>query len=174
MKEGLAPEQVKRVRVLVDTVTRAAAIEEPVDGEQAQFSIGFSVALAFIEGNASIFHYATAKLSDPHVRWMMERIVVGVDPALDARYPDERGARVEVELTDGRMLGHSVSNARGEPEWPLSAVEIEEKFLALATPRLGDAARTVRDLTHGLEDMKDIRELTQRLVPAKGRHAARA
>jgi len=174
VKEGLVPEQVKHVRVFVDTVTRAAAIEEPADGEQAQFSIGFSVALAFIEGNASIFHYTTARLSDPHVKWMMERIAVGVDPSLDVRYPDERGARVEIELTDGRALHHSVSNARGEPEWPLSGVEVEEKFLALATPRLGDAARTVRDLTQNLDDMKDIRDLTQLLVPAKGRHAARA
>ncbi|QJR12886.1 hypothetical protein DSM104443_03980 [Usitatibacter rugosus] len=174
VKEGVVPEQVKQVRVFVDTVTRAAAIEEPADGEQAQFSIGFSVALAFIERNASIFHYTTARLSDPHVKWMMERITVGVDPSLDVRYPDERGARVEIELTDGRVLNHSVSNARGEPEWPLSGVEVEEKFLALATPRLGDAARTVRDLTQNLDDMKDIRELTQLLVPAKGRHAARA
>ena len=171
VRERIVPEQVKRVRVYVDTVTRAAAIESPTDGEQAQFSIGFSVALAFIEGNASIFHYTTARLSDPHVKWMMERIVVGVDPDLDARYPDERGARVEIELMNGSVLRNAVSNARGEPEWPLSDVEVEEKFLALASPRLGAAAREVRDLAKNLDKVSDIRELTRLLVPAKGRHA---
>ena len=135
--ERLRTADARRVRVAVDTVTRAAAIEPPTNGEQAQFSIGFSVALAFLEGNGSIFHYTDAKLADPAVHALMERIEVGVDKALDARYPDERGAVVEVELADGRVIKHTVTNARGEPEWPLSAAEVEEKFASLATPPPG-------------------------------------
>lgn len=170
--EKLHAADVRRVRVFVDTVTRAAAIEPPATGEQSQFSIGFSVALAFIEGNGSIFHYTDAKLADPAVRSMMERIEVAVDTALDARYPDERGARIEAELADGRTVHASVANARGEPEWPLTARDVEEKFMALATPRLGEGAQRVRDLVRVLDDVEQIGQLAALLAPEKGRHVA--
>jgi len=133
-------QDVMRVRVAVDTVTRAAAIEPPTDGDQAQFSIGFSIALAFVEGNASIFHYSDAKLGDAAVRAMMGRIDVLVDPALDLRYPDERGSWVEVQFASGEVVRHAVANARGEPEWPLTSDDVQDKFMSLARPCLGAQA----------------------------------
>lgn len=170
-EHGLEAGSVKGVRVFVDTVTRAAAIEPPSNGEQAQFSIGFSVALAFLEGNGSIFHYNDARLADASVRSMMERIEVGVDPALDANYPDERGARVEATLADGRVVGKQVANAKGEPEWPLEPADVEEKFLALASPKLGKReAHAVRDLMRNLEAVRDAEQITRLLVPEEKNH----
>lgn len=171
-REKIRASDVARVRVAVDSVTRAAAIEPPANGEQAQFSIAFSVALAFVEGNGSIFHYTNAKLADEGVHAMMERIEVGVDQALDTNYPDERGSTVEVTMADGRVLRHTVPNARGEPEWPLTARDVEEKFAALAAPRLGERASEVRDAIRELDEMKDAQELARLLVPEKRRNVA--
>jgi 2-methylcitrate dehydratase PrpD len=159
------PAQVRRVRAAVDTVTRAAAIEPPASGEQAQFSIGFSIAVALLDGNASIFQYTDARLADPAVRTLMDRITVEVEPRLDAGYPDKRAAEIEIELEDGRTLRHCVDNALGEPEWPLSAKEVEDKFFALAQPRLGGAAGAVRDMVANLPTLSDIATLTRLLVP---------
>jgi 2-methylcitrate dehydratase PrpD len=163
--ERIDPARVRRVRARVDTVTRAAAIEPPQNGEQAQFSIGFSIAVALVHGNASIFQYTAERLADPAVRSMMRRIAVEVDPGLDAGYPDKRAAEVEIELDDGRAVRHAVDNARGEPEWPLAPREVEDKFLSLATPRLGDQAGAVRDAVNVLETMSDVSALTRLLVP---------
>jgi 2-methylcitrate dehydratase PrpD len=159
------PARVRRVRAAVDTVTRAAAIEPPGNGEQAQFSIGFSIAVALLDGNASIFQYTDARLADPAVRALMDRIAVEADPKLDAGYPDKRAAEVEIELDDGSVLRHALDNARGEPEWPLAPRDIEDKFFALARPRLGDAAEAVRDMVARLQTLSDVRTLTRLLVP---------
>ena len=169
-RHALDPAHVKRVSVYVDTVTRAAAIEPPADGEQAQFSIGFSVAVALLDGNASIFQYRDQRLADPAVRQLMSRIAVTVDPVLDAGYPHHRAARVEIEMDDGRVLREAVDNARGEPEWPLEAREIEEKFMTLAAPGLGDkAARGLVEAVARLESVADVSEVAALLVSESAR-----
>ena len=162
--ERLCADDVRRVTVAVDSVTRAAAIEPPLNGEQAQFSIGFSVALAFVEGDASIFSYTDAKLADAAIRSMMARTEVVVDSALDARYPMERGAWVEVEFASGRRARHAVTNARGEPEWPLAAQDVERKFLALAAPCLGARATALCDAVRRMEDI-DAARIAALLTP---------
>ena len=159
-RHGIAAGDVKRVQVFVDTVTRAAAIEPPANGEQCQFSIGFSVAVALLDGNASIFQYRDQRLADSQVQALMRKINVLVDPTLDAGYPTRRAARVMLETTGGRIHEHAVDNARGEPEWPLEPREIEDKFMALATPRLGEAAaRRLQQAVATLETMDDISRL---------------
>ena len=135
--ERLAAGDVASVRVAVDTVTRAAANEPPADGKQAQFSIGFSVALALLKGRASVYDYRGEVLRDPAVQDLLRRIEVVVDPQLDAGYPQRRGAWVEVTLRSGREFRATVPNARGEPECPLTEHEVREKFRTLAQPRLG-------------------------------------
>lgn len=164
-RERMELKGVRRIRAFVDTVTRAAAIEPPRDGEQAQFSIGFSIAVALLLGDASIFRYTSERLVDPAVRGLMDRIEIRVDPALDAGYPGKRASRVEVELEDGRVLSHSVDNARGEPEWPLDAADVAAKFLTLATPRLGGPAQALREMVASLEALADVAALTSLLAP---------
>lgn len=164
-RHAIDPLRVRRVRVAVDTVTRAAAIEPPASGEQAQFSIGFSVAVALLEGNASLFQYTDEKLAEAPVRALMERIAVEVDPSLDTGYPQQRAACVDIELDDGRQLRYAVDNARGEPEWPLDAKDVEDKFMVLGTPRLGSGAARVRDAALRLDSLEDVGELARHLVP---------
>ena len=165
-------EDIRRVDVFVDTVTLAAAIEPPANGEQAQFSIGFSVAVALLDGNALIFQYTDARLADPVVQSMMQRIRVQADPTLDAGYPERRGSRVEMHLADGRKISHAVDNARGEPESPLSVDEIKEKFLTLAAPRLGAGAKALADAVMTLEMQADVAALAPLLRPQATRPQA--
>jgi len=163
--EKLAAGDIASVRVAVDTVTRTAAIEPPVDGKQAQFSIGFSVALALLKGRASVYDYRDDVLQDAAVQNMMRRIEVVVDPQLDAGYPQRRGSWIEVTLRSGREVRGTVPNARGEPEWPLTVQEVLEKFRTLAQPRMGKAAQRLEKTVLALET-SDGRKLAALLAPA--------
>ncbi|MEJ8838161.1 MmgE/PrpD family protein [Ramlibacter sp. AN1133] len=152
LAEKLTAGDVASVRVGVDSVTRAAAIEPPRDGKQAQMSVGFSVALALLKGHASVYDYTDAVLNDPALRELMQRIEVGVDPKLDAGYPQRRGAWVEVTLRSGKELRGTVPNARGEPECPLTEQEVREKFRTLAAPRIGARTNALEQAVLALED----------------------
>lgn len=157
---AIIPAEIASILIRIDSVTYAAEIHHPLDGEQAQFSVAFSVAAALVNGDASIFQYTDANVADPRIRAMMGRIHVEVDKGLDPGYPDQRAASTEIVLVDGRRISGHIDNARGEPECPLTAAEIEGKFLTLTREILGGANEQVLDTVMGLESLRDVNALT--------------
>lgn len=69
----------------------------------------------------------------------MARIELSVDGQLDAAFPGQRAARVTVRLRDGRELTHLQPNRKGDPEEPLSDADLDDKFVELVAPVLGQA-----------------------------------
>ena len=156
---AIKPETIAGVLIRVDSVTYAAEIHEPANGNEAQFSVAFAVAAALVKGDASIFQYTDANVADPCIREMMTRIRVEVDQRLDQGYPDKRASSAEITLADGRRFTGHIDIAKGEPECPLSAAEIESKFLTLTRDILAGGGERVRDLVMGLETLPDVNAL---------------
>ena len=162
-RHAIKPDDIEQISLHVDSVTYAADMHEPRNGTQSQFSVSFSVAALLCEGNASIFQFTDEKISDLRIRSMMARVKVAVDTNLDKSYPDKRGAVAEIVLADGRCFAGSIDNARGEPEYPFTTAEIENKFLSLTRDVLGANAERVRDLVMELEKISDVRFLVEHL-----------
>ena len=163
-QEQIDPSDIVAMRIAVDTVTLAASIEAPINAEQTQFSIGFSVAVALLHGNASIFQYSESRLQEPAIRAFMQKIQVISDPKLDVGYPEQRAATIEIELSNGQIFKHAVENARGEPEWPLQSTEIVDKFFAHTQEVLGTRAQVVHDMVMDIERLDDIATLGRLLT----------
>jgi 2-methylcitrate dehydratase PrpD len=167
----IKPDDIDHVLMQVDSVTYAAEIHEPKNGNQAQFSVAFAVAVALLEGNASIFQYTDKKVANSRVRSLMSRIKVEVNTALDKDYPDKRGAIVEILLKNGERCHGSIENAKGEPECPLSANDVEQKFLTLTRDIIGKARATrLRDTVMKLDQIDDAAVLPP-LLRRKARKA---
>ncbi|MNC90422.1 hypothetical protein D3C83_65190 [compost metagenome] len=47
---------------------------------------------------------------------------------------------MEIETADGRKLSHFQETRKGDPELPLTDAELDDKFVELAAPVIGDAA----------------------------------
>jgi 2-methylcitrate dehydratase PrpD len=161
----IAPEDIARMVVRVDSVTYAAEIHAPANGSQAQFSVAFAIAVALLKGDASPFQYSDSNVADPRVRAMMKKIHVEIDRKLDEGYPEKRACSVEITLADGRRLEGYIPNAKGEPEQPFSRSDIENKFLRLTSDVL-PAAGAVRDIVMALETVSDVSALTRLLKAA--------
>ena len=159
-EHDLSAQEIEKIRIGIDSVTAGAEIHWPRNGQEAQFSIPFSVAAALIYGDASLFQYTGEKVQDPAVRGLMERVQVEIEPALDKLLPSKRGATGEVVSVDGRSYKDSLEFARGEPEFPLTAQEIEAKFHLLAGEVLGERTSQVIDTIYDLENLKTINQLT--------------
>ncbi|MET0508536.1 MAG: MmgE/PrpD family protein, partial [Burkholderiaceae bacterium] len=66
----------------------------------------------------------------------------------------------EVLLRDGRNLVHFQPDRKGDPELPLSDVELGDKLLELAGPVIGGtAARTLLDRIWRLDTLADLESL---------------
>jgi len=163
LEHKVKPEQVKKINICVDAVTAASEIDRPTTGEEAQFSIPFSVALAFLEGNLSLNHFSNAKLNDPLVKALMNKITVKTDPELDRLLPTKRGAKAEIYLTNGCKYQSTLDIARGEPESPLTQEEIEAKFHRLTKDVLGHKREILIDMINNIEHFRTVKNLTAEL-----------
>ena len=128
-----APARIVRItaRVYQAAVDVLGTVERPRSIHQSKFSMGFVLALIARDGRAGVHQFTEAALDDPELLRLHDVVNMQVDPQVEARYPQEWSARVEVELDDGRLLRGSQACPKGDPDNPLSQAEIEHKFRSL-------------------------------------------
>jgi 2-methylcitrate dehydratase PrpD len=91
------------------------------------------------------------------VRSLLSKIEVATDPELSKAYPNQRAAHVEVELNDGKVFNYFQATRKGDPEMPLTDDELNEKYIELTEPVLGDAvARQLLDALWSTEKLADV------------------
>ncbi|MDR7554720.1 MAG: MmgE/PrpD family protein [Armatimonadota bacterium] len=127
------PEQVARIEVGVNShVPNALIHTRPRTALEGKFSLQFQMAIGVLERAAGIRQFTDEKVRDPRTRALMERVVVHVDPEIDAQGYNEMRMTVRITLTDGRVLAGRADAARGHPRKPMSRADLEAKFLECA------------------------------------------
>ena len=165
-EEHLTPDGIESIDVDVDRITPTVLLyAQPATPLEAKFSLQFCAAAAIADGRVSVDTFSDERLRDPALRALMARVNMGVDEALGREAPPLTEARVHVRLRGGRTLVREVKGARGTPDRPASAAEVEAKFMACATRVLapGRASRALETLRR-FEELADVRELTQLLT----------
>jgi 2-methylcitrate dehydratase PrpD len=137
----IAAADISRVRIgTYGAAVDVAGIEHPRTPAEARFSLKYVVATALDHGSVRLAAFAPERLEDPATRALMRRIEVTADPALDAMFPGQRAARVAIDASGGRRGEHLQPTRIGDPDAPLSDAQLEEKYLELSAPVLGEAA----------------------------------
>jgi 2-methylcitrate dehydratase PrpD len=94
----------------------------------------------------------------------MAKVKVSASTDLDRHYPKYWSGRVAVRLLDGQSYSEEVIIPKGESGNPMTQSEVEEKFLSLAGPALGDQkARSAIDRVSSLESLNSLRPLLTEL-----------
>jgi len=167
-KHKLAPKDIARIRIAtyqggLDVVDNF----KPEGDYQAKFSLPYVVAHALIHGSVRLNAFGPDRLNDPQLRALMAKVELSADPELSRAFPRQRAARVEIETTDGRKLSHFQETRKGDPELPLSDAELNDKYLELAAPVLGDAsARALLKDLWALETLETVEFDRGERVPA--------
>ena len=140
-KHQLDHKHIRRIRIAtyqggLDVVNNY----EPEGDYQAKFSLPYVVAHALVYGPVRLDAYGPEKLGNPAIRELMKKTELVADPELSRSFPRQRAAKVEIELADGRRVSHFQETRKGDPEMPLTDEDVNDKFLELAAPVLGEAA----------------------------------
>jgi 2-methylcitrate dehydratase PrpD len=166
----LAPEDIRKIRL--GTYKAGLDIIDNADPEgeyQAKFSLQYTVAHAVIHGSVRLNAFLPDRLGDARVRAMMKKIECVADRELSKGYPGQRAAHVAIDTADGRSLVHFQPTRKGDPEMPLTDEELNDKYVELAVPVLGEAAaRSLLEQLWALERLKTCE------FDLSGRAAARA
>ena len=116
-----------------------ANIEHPRTEAEAKFSLRYVVASALIHGSVRLDAMSPERLASLQIRDLMARISVSVDPAIDRAFPGQRAAHVTLTERSGRSESFFQPTRIGDPDAPLSDRQLDDKFLELFSPTLGDA-----------------------------------
>ncbi|MGI8748620.1 MAG: MmgE/PrpD family protein [Deinococcus sp.] len=136
--------------------------QRPRTPYQAKFSLSYVVGVALLEGAVGLGQFGAERFDasgvvDAALASLLERVHPSVSAELTALYPAAWPARVEIELTDGRVLRVGGDFPRGNMENPVSTALLEDKFRGLVEPRLGRAVTEhAIELVRHLEDVPDL------------------
>ena len=114
----------------------------------AKWHIPFSVATAIKYGILSPKSYSDSRLKDKDLLNLTSRISLHLDPELDALYPSQWPARVEIYMKGGDKIQTTVYHPKGDPENPLTKEELISKF---------------RDNTSGILSSEDVNRIINRI-----------
>ena len=130
---------------------------EPEGDYQAKFSLPYVVAHALVYGPVRLDAYGPEKLGNPAIRELMKKTELTADPELSKAFPRQRAAKVEIELADGKRLAHFQETRKGDPEMPLTDDDLNDKFIELAAPVVGEpAARALLEKLWQTERLTDV------------------
>jgi 2-methylcitrate dehydratase PrpD len=130
---------------------------EPEGEYQAKFSLPYTVAHALVHGSVRLNAFSPERMQDPAVRGMMPKFEIISDPELSKGYPNQRAARVHIETNDGRTFSHFQPHRKGDPEQLLTDEELNDKFIELAMPVIGEAAaRALLEQLWATDKLKNV------------------
>lgn len=171
--ENLRHEDIREIRITVQPTGLTGPIHHrPTTGNQAKFSIEYTVAAALVDGTLDLDTFTDAHVTDEAIQDLIPKTHIAesaVPPAGPGEY-EKWYATVGVETTDGRSLIARKNMPHGYNSDPLTDEELDAKFvMCLTVPGSAwdpsDMLARIRALPHAT----DVREL---LAVAPRRSAA--
>jgi len=153
--------QIKKIVVrLPDTQARTIN-----DRHMPDVNCQYMLAVAMLDGKIDFQNsHDFERMHDPQVLDFKKRVEIIADAELTKIFPAVRSAIVEIDTGDGGHFKILLDRMPGAPYNPLSAAEVEEKFLLLSVPVLGDQrCQAVVELSRNLENLRDLTELSAQL-----------
>jgi 2-methylcitrate dehydratase len=137
----------------------------PETRETADHSLPFLLASALIGGRLSVDAFSDARLRDPKLRQLMQRIRIEHDPLLTERYPEELPSRLHITTTEGDSFTLETTYPRGHFRNPASVADIEAKFTAMADGVLSPPRQTaIREAIASVDRCSDADEVVSAMT----------
>jgi 2-methylcitrate dehydratase PrpD len=165
-EHGFGAEEVESVEVYTYAVANIATgkgLGEEATFVSAQFSIPYVVSACLLDGMMGPPQLRRERMLAPDIAGMIGRVTVLQDDALNAMYPDRTASRVRIHLRDGRPLERQVDIPRGDPRDPMLEDDIAGKVTLFAGMREASRIDWIIEKVLRLEEMEDVRELTESL-----------
>ena len=134
LREALLPRLADIDRITA-SITRYAAQrigdKYPVSIENAKFSMPYVAAYTLIHGAPKLAAFTESAIHDDTVRNAAKLVAVVIDPEYGTIF-EESPSRIIVTFRDGSKVEKLRYYASGTPQFPLSAAQVEEKFMDCA------------------------------------------
>lgn len=144
LRQCIEPAAILRIEALVPhqiipvVCEPAANKRRPANAYDAQFSVPFLVAAAWMRGRLTLAELEPDALADPGILALAARVSHAADP--DSPFPRSYSGELVVHLHDGTTRRHREEVNRGAPPRPLSNADIVAKYRGNAALALSPGA----------------------------------
>ena len=136
----------------------------PKNRDSANHSPIYSVAVAMIDRALGPEQYADAKLNDPNVHSMIDRISLSADTALDPHWPAASITRVALKTMKGATLEATTPYPPGHHKNRLDDAQAQQKFRRLTASLLSrETQDAIIDAAGRLDTLDSVEELMRLL-----------
>jgi len=157
---------IREIELFVPT-QNASMVDRPAPPTLRAATLGsgqFVMAVTALRGKIDLASFEEEYLQSEQVRQLMAKVKVSTRTELDRYFPKYWPGRVTVKLADGHEHTKEIIAPKGESENPLTRLEVEEKFLGLAVPVVGDEqAREVIAEVRSLDARESLEPLLEAL-----------
>ena len=159
---SMTPTVIEAIELGVPTAV-ASLVNRPSTSTNRAALLGsgqYVIAATAIRGKMDLTSFDERFLQSNEVQSLMGKVKVKGEIELDRYFPQSWPGRVTIRLKDGSSHTSEIIIPKGEKENPMSVQEVEEKFLSLAAPMLGDSkVRSVIGEVQALADGESLSEL---------------
>ena len=164
-KHQLDAAQINHIEVSTFHEARRLGTSTPVNTEQAQYSLPFATAAAIVFGKLGPSEISGEALLNTEVLRLSRAMKVDERDEFNQAFPQKRFAELCIVTKQGDRFKSGPTEARGDPEAPLSDAEIERKFHQLCANSIGaNAAKEIKSAVYTLGSGKSIQTLLKLIV----------
>ncbi|MFC1990336.1 hypothetical protein ACFLVW_07300 [Chloroflexota bacterium] len=128
----------------------------PKNALEGKFSVEFCVAIAFIDGKASLEQFTNERVSDPTVQELISKTKY----VHLSEFERTQMGEIVVKLRDSQCYARKVERAKGTPQNPLSWGGVSRKYYDCAQSSMPkQEIDHCLEMISKLESIKDITEL---------------
>lgn len=166
-KHSVGVDAIRAIELAVPT-QNAGMVDRPATPTLRAATLGsgqYVMAVTALRGEVDLASFEEEYLHSEEVRRLMTRVNVVADADLDRYFPKYWAGRVTLTLADGQIHVGEVIAPKGEVENPMTREDVEQKFLGLAAPVLGEGrARAVIDEVSSLDAQDSLAPLLGSLI----------
>lgn len=164
----LKSEDIKYIEVETFHEAKRLATALPKTTEEAQYSLPYPTAAAIVYGALSPQQIDGRALQHSEVMRLASSMLLTENDEFNTKFPAKRFAKLVIVSTGNQRFESKPTEARGDPDAPLSHQEIIEKFYTYADPVIGKERalaieKTIGALGNG-EQLGDMFEQISRSI----------
>jgi len=160
----ITPDQIARITIHRPGMVAPHGPLHPANLIDMAHSPAYFAAAAAADRGFSWMHASPAKIADPVIHALIDKVHVGAEPTENlGRY--RQGATVEIQTLDGRVVSNTVFEPRGSAALGLTWDDLDLKYRTLM-PASGLPEREIElslTLIHDFRNLTDVSRLTNML-----------
>lgn len=168
-KEGIAPEDIKEIRLeTFDVAFHIIGGGEEGDKkqirlkEEADHSLPYMLSAAYLDGQVLPAQYEQDRILKDDIQTLLQKVTVKENPEFSQRFPAEMAIKLEVETNDGRVFVIEKDDYEGFTSRPATWEVLLEKYNLLTANIDPVLAEKIASTIYHLEEI-EISELTDLL-----------